>query len=116
MECWSSHYHGWHAKSHSSIRFCKNLLCGDSLEGISLTSDAISWKYAKKAGIGIDATRIRAEGAPVGKEKAIKHTGVIPFLRAFEGALKSCSQGGVRGASATTNLLLWHLEVMDLNR
>ena len=93
---------------------CTKISCGDSLESISLTSDAIMKYAAKKAGIGIDATRIRAEGAPVGKEKAIKHTGVIPFLRAFEGALKSCSQGGVRGASATTNLLLWHLEVMDL--
>lgn len=93
---------------------CTKISSGDNLDSIALSADAIMKYAAKKAGIGIDATRIRAEGAPVGKEKAIKHTGVIPFLRAFEGALKSCSQGGIRGASATCNLLLWHLEVMDL--
>jgi ribonucleoside-diphosphate reductase alpha chain len=93
---------------------CVLIASGDNLNSIALTNEA-TMKYAsKKAGIGIDASRIRAEGAPVGKEKAIKHTGVIPFLRSFEGSLKSCSQGGVRGASATATLLIWHLEVEDL--
>lgn len=93
---------------------CTLISSGDSLESISQSSDAIMKYASKKAGIGIDASRIRAEGAPVGKERAIKHTGVIPFLRAFEGSLKSCSQGGVRGASATATLTLWHLELLDL--
>lgn len=93
---------------------CTLISAGDSLDSISQASDAIMKYASKKAGIGIDASRIRAEGAPVGKEKSIKHTGVIPFLRAFEGSLKSCSQGGVRGASATATLALWHLEVADM--
>lgn len=93
---------------------CTLISAGDSLESISAANTAIMKYAAKKAGIGIDMSRVRAEGAPVGKEKAIKHTGVVPFLRSAEGALKSCSQGGVRGASATATLTLWHLEVMDL--
>lgn len=93
---------------------CTLISAGDSLDSISRANDAIMKYAAKKAGIGIDMSRLRAEGAPVGKEKAIKHTGVIPFLRSSEGALKSCSQGGVRGASATATLTLWHLEVLDL--
>lgn len=93
---------------------CTLISAGDSLDSISKANDAIMKYAAKKAGIGIDMSRLRAEGAPVGKEKAIKHTGVIPFLRSSEGALKSCSQGGVRGASATATLSLWHLEVLDL--
>ena len=72
---------------------CCKISSDDTLDSISKASDAIMKYASKKAGIGIDATRIRAEGAPVGKEKGIKHTGLIPFLRAFEGALKSCSQG-----------------------
>ncbi len=93
---------------------CTLISAGDSLDSISKANDAIMKYAAKKAGIGIDMSRLRAEGAPVGKEKAIKHTGVIPFLRSSEGALKSCSQGGVRGASATATLTLWHLEILDL--
>lgn len=93
---------------------CTLISAGDSLDSIAKANEAIMKYAAKKAGIGIDMSRIRAEGAPVGKEKAIKHTGVIPFLRSAEGSLKSCSQGGVRGASATATLCLWHLEVMDL--
>lgn len=93
---------------------CTLISAGDSLDSIARANDAIMKYAAKKAGIGIDMSRLRAEGAPVGKEKAIKHTGVIPFLRSSEGALKSCSQGGVRGASATATLTLWHLEVLDL--
>lgn len=93
---------------------CTLISAGDSLDSISRANSAIMAYAAKKAGIGIDMSRVRAEGAPVGKEKAIKHTGVIPFLRSAEGALKSCSQGGVRGASATATLALWHLEVLDL--
>ena len=93
---------------------CTLISSGDTLDSIAESSTAIMKYASKKAGIGIDASRIRAEGAPVGREKAVKHTGVMPFLRAFEGSLKSCSQGGVRGASATATLTLWHLEVLDL--
>lgn len=93
---------------------CTLISAGDSLNSIAEANTAIMKYAAKKAGIGIDMSRLRAEGAPVGKEKAIKHTGVVPFLRSSEGALKSCSQGGVRGASATATLSLWHMEILDL--
>jgi ribonucleoside-diphosphate reductase alpha chain len=93
---------------------CTVISVGDSLDSLIAGSGAIVKYVAKKAGIGLDATRIRAEGSPVGKEKGIKHTGVVPFLRMYEGALKSCSQGGVRGGSMTVHLLLWHKEIEDL--
>ena len=76
---------------------CTVISVDDTLDSIISASGAIVKYVAKKAGIGLDVTRLRAEGSPVGKERGIKHTGVTPFLRMFEGSLKSCSQGGVRG-------------------
>lgn len=93
---------------------CTLIAAGDSLDSLVAASGAIVKYVAKKAGIGLDLTRIRAEGSPVGKERGVKHTGVTPFLRMFEGALKSCSQGGVRGGSMTVHLLAWHLDIEDL--
>lgn len=93
---------------------CTLISSDDNLDSIIAASGAIAKYASKKAGIGIDASRIRAEGSPVGKEKAIKHTGVVPFFRMFEGSLKSCSQGGVRGASATLTACLWHMEILDI--
>lgn len=93
---------------------CCLISSGDSIASITEASGAIVKYAANKAGIGIDASRIRAEGDVVKKSKSTKHTGAIPFLRAFEGALKSSAQGAIRGASATATLLLWHYEVMDL--
>ena len=58
---------------------CTLISAGDNLDSIAKSSEAIMKYAAKKAGIGIDASRIRAEGAPVGKEKGVKHTGVAPF-------------------------------------
>jgi len=93
---------------------CTLISSGDSIESITEASAAVVKYAANKAGIGIDASRIRAEGDAVRESKSTKHTGVIPFLRAFEGALKSSAQGAIRGSSATVTLSLWHLEVMDL--
>lgn len=93
---------------------CCLISTGDNLDSITATSEAMVKYAAKRAGIGIDASRIRAEGDPVGVGGSIKHTGVIPFLRMFEGALKSSAQGGIRGSSATCYLTLWHLEIADL--
>lgn len=93
---------------------CVLISSGDDIESITAASTAVVKYASKKAGIGIDASRIRAEGDPVGKGNGTKHTGVIPFLRMFEGALKSSAQGAVRGASATCYLPLWHLEALDL--
>lgn len=92
---------------------CTVISVDDTLDSIISASGAIVKYVAKKAGIGLDVTRLRAEGSPVGKEKGIKHTGVTPFLRMFEGALKSCSQGGVRGGSMTTHVLIWHRDIEE---
>lgn len=92
---------------------CTVISVDDTLDSIIAGSGAIVKYIAKKAGIGLDVTRLRAEGSSVGKEKGIKHTGVTPFLRMFEGALKSCSQGGVRGGSMTTHVLLWHRDIEE---
>jgi ribonucleotide reductase alpha subunit len=71
-------------------------------------------KYAsKRAGIGLEASAIRAEGSRVGNGE-IRHTGVVPFYRMFESALKSCSQGGIRGASLSLYTAIWHLEIQDI--
>jgi ribonucleoside-diphosphate reductase alpha chain len=92
---------------------CVLLECGDDLNSISDNSAAIIKYVSKKAGIGIGASAIRAEGSKVAGGE-IKHTGVIPFFRLFESSVKSCSQGGVRGGSATLYTMLWHLEMEDI--
>lgn len=92
---------------------CTLILSDDDLDSITETATAIVKYASAKAGIGIDATRIRAVGQPIRGGKAVS-TGVIPFLKFFNGALKSCSQGAVRGASATVNLLGWHYEFESL--
>ena len=93
---------------------CVLIDCDDSLDSITATSSAIINYVSKKAGIGINAGAIRAEGSFVGKDKSIIHTGVIPFLKLFEASVKSCSQGGVRGGAATVNFPIWHLEFPNL--
>ena len=70
-------------------------------------------KNATGTGIGIGAGSIRAIGSPIRKGDAT-HTGVIPFYKMFQAAVKSCSQGGVRGGAATLYYPLWHLEVEDM--
>lgn len=93
---------------------CVLIECGDNLDSIGDSASAIMKYISKKAGIGIGASAIRAEGSSVGKAKAVKHTGVVPFYRVFESSVKSCSQGGVRGGSATLYTMLWHLEIEDI--
>jgi ribonucleoside-diphosphate reductase alpha chain len=85
----------------------------DSLDSINATSSAIVKYVSQKAGIGIGAGHIRALNSPIRRGDAY-HTGVIPFYKLFQSAVKSCSQGGVRSGSATLYYPLWHLEVEDL--
>jgi ribonucleoside-diphosphate reductase alpha chain len=92
---------------------CVLIEAGDSLDSINETASAIVDYASRRAGIGINAGRIRAKGSKV-RGGEIFHTGNIPFYKYFHSALKSCSQGGVRGASATTYYPLWHLESEDL--
>lgn len=92
---------------------CVLIECADSLPSIAATSGAIMLYVANKAGIGIGANAIRAEGDSV-RNGEIRHTGVIPFYRLFESSVKSCSQGGVRGGAATLYTSLWHMEIEDI--
>lgn len=85
----------------------------DSLDSINATTSAIVKYVSQKAGIGIGAGHIRALGSPIRNGDA-SHTGVIPFYKLFQSAVKSCSQGGVRGGAATLYYPIWHLEVEDL--
>jgi ribonucleoside-diphosphate reductase alpha chain len=92
---------------------CVLIETGDSLDSINATSSSIVKYVSQKAGIGVGAGSIRAIGSPV-RNGDTSHTGVIPFYKMFQSAVKSCSQGGVRGGAATLYYPIWHLEVEDL--
>ncbi|AEW44606.1 ribonucleoside-diphosphate reductase (major subunit) [Serratia symbiotica str. 'Cinara cedri'] len=92
---------------------CVLIECDDSLDSINATSSAIVKYVSQRAGIGINAGRIRALGCPIRSGEAF-HTGCIPFYKHFQTAVKSCSQGGVRGGAATLFYPIWHLEVENL--
>lgn len=92
---------------------CVLIECGDSLDSINATSAAIVRYVSQRAGIGVNAGRIRAVGSPIRGGEA-QHTGCIPFYKHFQSAVKCCSQGGVRGGAATLFYPIWHLEVESL--
>jgi len=92
---------------------CVLIECDDNLDSINATSSSIVKYVSQRAGIGINAGRIRAIGSPIRGGEA-NHTGCIPFYKHFQTAVKSCSQGGVRGGAATLFYPLWHLEVQSL--
>jgi ribonucleoside-diphosphate reductase alpha chain len=92
---------------------CVLIESDDSLDSINATASSIVKYVSQKAGIGIGAGRIRALGSPIRSGDAY-HTGVTPFLKLFQAATRSCSQGGVRNGAATIYYPIWHLEVEDL--
>jgi len=92
---------------------CVLIEADDDLDSISAAAGAIVKYVSQRAGIGINAGRIRAIGSPIRNGEAT-HTGCIPFYKHFHTAVKSCSQGGVRGGAATLFYPLWHLEVESL--
>jgi len=92
---------------------CVLIESDDSLDSINATTSSIVRYISQKAGIGVNAGAIRALGQPIRNGDAM-HTGLIPFLKLFQSAVKSCSQGGVRGGAATIYLPGWHLEFEDL--
>ena len=92
---------------------CVLIETADSLDSINATSSAIVKYVSQRAGIGINAGNIRALGSPIRNGEAF-HTGCVPFYKHFQTAVKSCSQGGVRGGAATLFYPLWHLEVESL--
>ena len=92
---------------------CVLIETDDSLDSINATAASVVKYVSQKAGIGIGAGGIRAIGSPIRKGDAY-HTGIIPFYKHFQSAVKSCSQGGVRGGAATVYYPVWHLEVEDM--
>jgi ribonucleoside-diphosphate reductase alpha chain len=92
---------------------CVLMDIGDDLSSITDGASAITKYAAKRAGLGINGGRIRAVGSKVGNGEIV-HTGVTPFYRQFESALKSCSQGGIRDASSTVYAPVWHYEIEDI--
>jgi len=92
---------------------CVLIETDDSLDSINATSSAIVKYVSQKAGIGVNAGRIRAIGSAIRSGDAT-HTGVIPFFKLFQSSVKSCSQGGVRGGAATLYYPIWHLEAEEM--
>ncbi|MFB2829144.1 class 1a ribonucleoside-diphosphate reductase subunit alpha [Aeromonas jandaei] len=92
---------------------CVLIECDDSLDSINATASSIVRYVSQRAGIGINAGRIRGLGSPIRGGEAF-HTGCIPFYKYFQTAVKCCSQGGVRGGAATLFYPLWHTEVESL--
>lgn len=92
---------------------CVLIETDDSLDSINATASAVVKYVSKRAGIGIGAGKIRAIGSSINGGHAT-HTGVIPFYKHFQSAVRSCSQGGVRGGAATLYFPIWHLEVEDM--
>jgi len=85
----------------------------DSLSSIFASDMAIGRYVAQRAGIGINAGRIRGIGSKI-RGGEVQHTGVIPFLKKFESTVRCCTQNGVRGGSATVHFPIWHQEIEDI--
>ena len=85
----------------------------DSLDSIFTSDMAIGYYTSQRAGIGINAGRIRSLGSRI-RDGEVKHTGVIPFLKKFEATVRCCTQNGVRGGSATVHFPIWHKEIQDI--
>ena len=85
----------------------------DSLDSIFTSDMAIGRYVAQRAGIGINAGRIRGLGSRI-RGGEVQHTGVIPFLKKFESTVRCCTQNGVRGGSATVHFPIWHQEIEDI--
>ena len=85
----------------------------DTLDSI-FTSDMAIGKYvAQRAGIGINAGRIRGINSKI-RGGEVQHTGVVPFLKKFEATVRCCTQNGIRGGSATVHFPIWHKEIEDI--
>jgi len=85
----------------------------DSLDSIFSSDMAIGRYVAQRAGIGINAGRIRGLNSKI-RGGEVQHTGVIPFLKKFESTVRCCTQNGIRGGSATVHFPIWHQEIEDI--
>jgi ribonucleoside-diphosphate reductase alpha chain len=91
---------------------CVLISADDTLDSIFAAGEMMAKYASKRAGIGLEIGRIRPVGAPI-RNGEIKHTGLIPFLKKWFGDLRSCSQGGIRNASCTVYLPIWHYQLED---
>ena len=85
----------------------------DTLDSIFASDMAIGYYVAQRAGIGINAGKIRAVNSKI-RGGEVQHTGVIPFLKKFESTVRCCTQNGIRGGSATVHFPIWHREIEDI--
>jgi ribonucleoside-diphosphate reductase alpha chain len=85
----------------------------DTLDSIFSSDMAIGRYVAQRAGIGINAGRIRGINAKI-RGGEVQHTGVVPFLKKFEATVRCCTQNGIRGGSATVHFPIWHQEISDI--
>ena len=80
---------------------------------VSFLDMAIGKYVAQRAGIGINAGRIRGINSKI-RGGEVQHTGVVPFLKKFESTVRCCTQNGIRGGSATVHFPIWHQEIEDI--
>ena len=92
---------------------CVLIRSDDDLDSIFASGEMMAKYASKRAGIGLEIGRLRPLGAPI-RGGEIMHTGMIPFLKKWFGDLRSCSQGGIRNASATVFYPIWHHQFDDL--
>ena len=92
---------------------CVLVDCDDTLDSIFSSDMAIGRYVAQRAGIGINAGRIRGINAKI-RGGEVQHTGVVPFLKKFESTVRCCTQNGIRGGSATVHFPIWHQEIEDI--
>jgi len=85
----------------------------DTLDSIFSSDMAIGKYVAQRAGIGINAGRIRGINSKI-RGGEVQHTGVVPFLKKFEATVRCCTQNGIRGGSATVHFPIWHQEIRDI--
>ena len=85
----------------------------DTLDSIFSSDMAIGRYVAQRAGIGINAGRIRGINSKI-RDGEVQHTGVVPFLKKFESTVRCCTQNGIRGGSATVHFPIWHQEIEDI--
>ena len=85
----------------------------DTLDSIFSSDMAIGKYVAQRAGIGINAGRIRGINSKI-RGGEVQHTGVVPFLKKFESTVRCCTQNGIRGGSATVHFPIWHIEIEDI--
>ena len=85
----------------------------DTLPSIFSSNSAVGYYIAQRAGIGLNLGRIRGINSKI-RDGEVAHTGVVPFLKVFEATVRSCTQNGIRGGSATVHFPIWHQEIEDI--